>query len=82
MGAPGCHGLVLGGPIAIDIDGHHADARYRGLVGDAYEAAGEESTMSWTSGKPGRRQILYRLPGFAVRNLERVTKLIYRLDGM
>jgi len=71
----------LGGLIAIDIDGHRADARYRGLVGDAYEAAGKESTMSWASGKPGCRQILYPLPDFAVRDLEHVTKLIYRLDG-
>ena len=40
------HGLV-----AIDIDGHQADQRFRDKVGEeAYEALGQESTMSWTSG--------------------------------
>ncbi|MCP9928590.1 bifunctional DNA primase/polymerase [Cyanobium sp. CH-040] len=70
------HGLV-----AIDIDGPEADARLKAVLGDAYEPLGEETTMSWTSGKPGRRQILYRLPEFLYKELDHVNKLVLRLDG-
>lgn len=74
-------GEFSGGLIAIDIDGHDADERYKAMAGDAYEALGEESTMSWTSGKPGRRQILYRLPPSLIPELRDVKTVILRLDG-
>jgi hypothetical protein len=76
-----CTGEFSGGLIAIDIDGHDADERYKAMAGDAYEALGEESTMSWTSGKPGRRQILYRLPPSLIPELRDVKTVILRLDG-
>jgi hypothetical protein len=71
------HGLV-----AIDIDGPEADKRLAAVLGDAFEPLGEETTMSWTSGKPGRRQILYRLPEFLYKELDHVVKLVLRLDGI
>ena len=74
-------GQHSGGLLAIDIDGPAADERFRQQAGDAYEAFGEESTMSWTSGKPGRRQILYRLPTSFVKQLFHVNALILREDG-
>ncbi len=70
------HGLV-----AIDIDGHQADQRFRDKVGEeAYEALGQESTMSWTSGRPGRRQLLYKLPISLVAELKHVNMLILRKE--
>ena len=70
------HGLV-----AIDIDGHKADQRFRDKVGEeAYEALGQESTMSWTSGRPGRRQLLYKLPISLVPELKHVNMLILRKE--
>jgi hypothetical protein len=78
-------GVVTGhfskGLIALDIDGEEADARYRAIAGSEYEAFGEERTMAWTSGKPGRRQILYRVPPVIVEELEKVKTLILRTDG-
>ena len=53
-------GSFSGGLIALDIDGAQADARYQEVAGEEYEAYGDEKTISWTSGKPGRRQILYQ----------------------
>jgi hypothetical protein len=70
-----------GGLIALDIDGSDADARYREAAGEDYEAYGCESTMSWTSGRPGRRQILYRVPASIVPELRHVKTLILRGDG-
>lgn len=74
-------GAFSGGLIALDVDGHSADARYREIAGGEYEAHGEESTMSWTSGKPGRRQILYRVPAELVDELSHVKTVIRREDG-
>jgi hypothetical protein len=74
-------GEFSGGLIAIDIDGPDADERYKAVAGDAYEAHGEESTMSWTSGKPGRRQILYRVPQALLPEMRDIKTVILRLDG-
>lgn len=74
-------GAFSGGLIALDIDGHSADARYREVAGAEYEAHGAESTMAWTSGKPGRRQILYRVPAELVDELSHVKTVIRREDG-
>jgi hypothetical protein len=70
-----------GGLIALDIDGHSADARYRAAAGEGYEPYGQEKTMSWTSGKPGRRQILYRVPEHLVPSMRHINTIILRLDG-
>ncbi len=74
-------GEFSGGLIAIDIDGHEADARFQAVAGGGYEAHGEESTMSWTSGKPGRRQIFYRIPASMVPEMRHIKTVILRLDG-
>lgn len=78
-------GVVTGslsrGLIALDIDGPDADARFKAAVGDEYEAPGEESSMSWTSGKPGRRQVIYRVPPQLIDELGHVSTLILRSDG-
>lgn len=74
-------GRLSGGLVAIDIDGVNADERFKEAIGDSYEALGEETTMAWTSGKPGRRQILYRLPDFLYKELDHIVKLVLRLDG-
>jgi hypothetical protein len=78
-------GEFSGGLIALDLDGLSADDRFRAWVVahsmGAYEAPGEESTMSWTSGRPGRRQILYRVPASVVPELRHVKTLILRTDG-
>jgi hypothetical protein len=74
-------GEFSGGLLAIDIDGHDADTRYKAVAGDCYEAHGEESTMSWTSGKPGRRQILYRVPASFIQEMRHIKTIILRLDG-
>ena len=79
-------GVVTGafskGLIALDIDGLEADARFKAFVGEGYEAHGEESTISWTSGRPGRRQVLYRIPEQIWPQLEKVKTLILRSDGV
>lgn len=78
-------GVVTGGfshgLIALDIDGPEADERYKAYAGDAHEAHGEERTMAWTSGRPGRRQLLYRVPFSMVPELKDVKTLILRADG-
>jgi len=73
-------GSFSGGLIALDIDGATADQRYREVAGLEYEAYGAEKTMSWTSGKPGRRQLLYQVPKRLVAELEHVKTLILRTD--
>lgn len=73
-------GSFSGGLIALDIDGATADQRYRDVSGLEYEAYGAEKTMSWTSGKPGRRQLLYQVPKRLVAELEHVKTLILRTD--
>ena len=78
-------GVVTGnfsdGLIALDIDGPLADARYKALAGEEYEPYGEEKTMAWTSGKEGRRQVLYRLPSQIHPELAEVKTLVLRYDG-
>lgn len=77
-------GVVTGsfseGLIALDIDGPLADERYREAAGDGYEPYGAESSMSWTSGKEGRRQILYVVPDALLSQLAHVNKLILRVE--
>ncbi|QDZ39312.1 hypothetical protein FRE64_04835 [Euhalothece natronophila Z-M001] len=55
------YGLRLGDPseglLAVDIDGSSADRLLKAL---AQESLPE--TVTWTSGKPGRRQLLYQIP--------------------
>jgi hypothetical protein len=75
-------GEFSGGLIALDIDGPEADERYREVAGRSYAAPGEEATMSWTSGRQGRRQILYRVPASVVPELRHVKTLILRGDGV
>ncbi|MCP9791499.1 bifunctional DNA primase/polymerase [Vulcanococcus limneticus] len=74
-------GELSGGLIALDIDGPDADRRYRAEAGEGYEAYGEEQTMSWTSGKPGRRQLLYRVPEHMVPLMADINTVILREDG-
>jgi len=74
-------GEFSGGLIALDIDGPDADERLRRATGDAFEERGKETTMSWTSGKAGRRQVLYRVPASVVPELRHVTTIILRDDG-
>lgn len=71
-------GEFSGGLLALDIDGRRADDRFRQVAGDEYDALGEERTMSWTSGKPGRRQLLYRVPASLIPELRHVKTLILR----
>ena len=68
-------GATSKGLLALDIDGPDADKRFKKALGKAYEAPGSESTMSWTSGKAGRRQIMYKVPLGLVGQLESLTKL-------
>ena len=83
----GYHGLGVvtgefsGGLIALDIDGPEADKRYAEAAAEGYDAYGAERTMSWTSGKPGRRQLLYRVPASVVPELRHVKTLILRQEG-
>ncbi len=78
-------GVVTGefswGLIALDIDGPEADERLRRALGDAFEKRGQETTMSWTSGKAGRRQVLYQVPPSVVPELRHVKTVILREDG-
>lgn len=73
-----CTGEFSGGLIALDIDGERADARFQGVSGDEYDAFGQERTMAWTSGKPGRRQLLYRVPASVIPELRHVKTVILR----
>lgn len=74
-------GEFSGGLLALDVDGELADERYREASGESYEPFGAEQTMSWTSGKTGRRQLLYRVPASVVPELRAVKTLILRQDG-
>jgi hypothetical protein len=78
-------GVVTGehsqGLIALDVDGPLADERYKAIAGDQYEPYGEERTMAWTSGRPGRRQLLYQVPRQLIPELDKVTTLKLMLDG-
>lgn len=72
-----------GGLLALDIDGPAADDAFLELGGDAYEPMGEESTMAFTSGRTGRRQLLYRVPKWLVPELRdlHIHKLRDDADG-
>jgi len=78
-------GVVTGehsqGLIALDVDGPTADERYKAIAGDEYEPYGEERTMAWTSGRPGRRQLIYQVPRQLIPELDSVTRLKLTLDG-
>ena len=74
-------GEQSGGVIALDIDGPEADGRYKESAGDEYEPYGQERTMAWTSGKPGRRQIVYRIPSGVADELKNLKTLILQYDG-
>lgn len=75
-------GELSGGLIALDIDGPEADRRYREAAGEeGYDPFGAERTMAWTSGKPGRRQLLYRVPEHMVPAMQHINTVILRLDG-
>ncbi len=50
-------GEASGGLVAIDIDGTSAEALLAAISGGVLPA-----TIAWTSGKPGRRQLLYQVP--------------------
>ena len=67
--------------IALDIDGPEADKRYKAASGDGYAPYGKEPTMSWSSGKPGRRQLLYRVPAHLIESMSHINTIILRLDG-
>lgn len=55
-------GLVTGsGLLAIDIDGHSAEEMVVNLSGIPMDQALPD-TVSWTSNKPGRYQLLYKVP--------------------
>jgi hypothetical protein len=75
-------GALSGGLIALDIDGHEADARYKAVSGEEYQPFGGETTMAWTSGKPGRRQLLWRVPEAMISQLNHVISLILLDDGV
>jgi len=59
-------GEVSGGLVALDIDGSSAEPILHAIGGGEIP-----ETVSWTSGKPGKRQILFQLPN-AIR--EQVTE--------
>ena len=78
-------GVVTGslsyGLVAIDLDGWVADAAYKKVAGEEYEPYGEEKTMSWTSGKEGRRQLLYRVPEYLLPLFAEITTLTATWNG-
>lgn len=71
-------GEFSGGLIALDVDGERANERFRQVAGEEYDEHGQERTMSWTSGKAGRRQLLYRVPASVIPELRHVKTLILR----
>ncbi|MDV3002730.1 MAG: hypothetical protein N5P05_004385 (plasmid) [Chroococcopsis gigantea SAG 12.99] len=50
-------GTVSGGLMAIDADGHNGEAKLQELCGGELP-----ETPCWTSGKEGRRQLIYTIP--------------------
>lgn len=50
-------GEVSGGLLAIDVDGSSAEDLL-----SAFATTSLPETVAWTSGKPGRRQLLYQIP--------------------
>jgi hypothetical protein len=74
-------GSLSDGLIAVDIDGPEADAQYEETAGHDYEPYGNEKTMSWTSGRVDRRQIVYRMPTQLVYEMTAVKKLYYAFNS-
>ncbi|ERN42871.1 DNA primase (bacterial type) [Rubidibacter lacunae KORDI 51-2] len=69
-------GDASGGLVAIDVDGASAEPLLQHLSGGNLPA-----TTSWTSGKPGRRQLLYQIPEtlqIALKEFRRATFTQYR----
>jgi hypothetical protein len=58
-------GVVTGdasnGLIAVDIDGPLAEEAFKTLLGEQWPGVEEPGTMSWR-GRPGRRQLVYKVP--------------------
>lgn len=54
-------GDASGGLVAVDIDGPHAEQEFKAVLGGEWPDADNPETMSWR-GRPGRRQLLYRIP--------------------
>lgn len=69
-------GSSSGGLIALDVDGPGADERYKKVAGEDYQEYGKENTMSWTSGKPSRRQLLWRVPASLLPELRDIRTII------
>ncbi|MGA9381201.1 MAG: bifunctional DNA primase/polymerase [Phormidium sp.] len=64
-------GEVSGGLVAIDIDGHSAEPILQEISGGEIPL-----TVSWTSGKPGKRQILFQLPSDIAEQVKRFTRSV------
>jgi hypothetical protein len=73
-------GSLSDGLIAVDIDGPDADAKYKQAAKHEYEPYGQEKTMSWTSGRLERRQIVYRMPSQLVYEMKSIKKLYYSFN--
>jgi len=58
-------GVVTGdasnGLVAVDIDGPRAEELFKEVLSDKWPEVTKPGTMSWR-GRPGRRQLLYRVP--------------------
>ena len=50
-------GNITGGLVALDVDGESVEPLLQKISNDDLP-----NTVSWSSGKPGRRQLLYRVP--------------------
>lgn len=70
-------GVVTGdasnGLVAVDIDGPKAEEEFKKLLGDQWPDATKPGTMSWR-GRPGRRQLLYKLSDGVRSLLTKFTK--------
>ena len=54
-------GDASGGLVAVDIDGPQAESCFQEALGERWPEVTKPGTMSWR-GRPGRRQLLYRIP--------------------
>lgn len=79
-------GVVTGdasnGLVAVDIDGPLAETAFKELLGDQWPEVETPGTMSWR-GRPGRRQLVYTVPGSLRALLSTFTKaqLVEELKG-
>jgi len=64
-------GDTSGGLLAIDVDGASAQ-----LILEAISGGNIPVTVSWTSGKPGRYQILFQVPANIRVNLQNFTRYV------